>query len=172
MMSRKAVAAFLFLGLTALGAQAQTTVKELLDKGGKKLNAEQLTKLASGATLTGVSYQPNNKSFTFAFDLAPNGQLTGNAWTPEWMSPVKATWTVGKGGLFCTHLPKAPAGDRGNCANFYQLGEDLYAANIAADQEEAAPDAALNRRKFERVGAATPAPTAAPAPAPAASQNK
>ncbi|MBX3655136.1 MAG: hypothetical protein KF686_13200 [Ramlibacter sp.] len=169
-MSRKAVAVFLFLGLTALGSQAQTSVKELLDKGGKKLSTDQIKKMASGATLTGVAYQPNNKSFTFAFDLAPGGGLAGNAWTPEWMSPVKGSWTVGKGGLFCTHMPKAPADDRGNCANFYQIGDDLFAAAAPAGQDEAEPGAALQRRKFERIAAGTTAP--APAPAAAASQNK
>lgn len=161
-MSKKVVAVALVLGLGAWGAQAQSTVKELLDKGGKKMSAADLKALASGATLTGVSPQPNNKSFTFAFDLAPTGELTGNGWTTEWMAPVKGRWSINKVGQFCTHLATAAADDKGNCANFYNLDKAYY-ATVANEKGEAEPDAPLMWREFTRLAknAAAPAPTTA-----------
>ena len=160
-MSKKMVTAVLTLGLVAMGAHAQTTVKELLDKGGKELTAAELKAVASGTTLTGVSPQANNKSFTFAFDLAPSGTLTGRGWTPEWMAPVNGRWSVNKLGQFCTHLPTAAADDKGSCGNFYKL-DNAYYTSAANEKGEAEPDAPLVAREFTRMASVPAAAPTAP----------
>ena len=160
-MSKKVMAAVLALGLGAMGAHAQTTVKELLDKGGKKLNASELKAIASGATLTGVSPQANNKSFTFAFDLAPSGTLTGKGWTPEWMAPVNGRWSVNKFGQFCTHVANASADDKGTCGNFYKV-DNAYFTSAANEKGVAEPDAPLVAREFTRMASVPAAAPTAP----------
>ena len=163
-MSKKMLTPVLVLAMSAMGAHAQSTVKELLDKGGKKLSAVELKAVASGATLSGASPQAGNKAFTFAFDLAPSGELSGKGWTPEWMAPVKGRWSVNSAGQFCSHMANAAANDKGNCGNFYKL-ENTYFTAAGDEKGVAEPDAPVIPREFTRI-ASTPAaaPTAPKAP--------
>jgi hypothetical protein len=125
-------------------AQQKMTLGDLLDRGGRKLAAEEVKALFAGTTVTGVQ-GGNFPDVTFENVFAADGSVTGNAWkSGTWFSKIKGKWSIDRSGQLCTDLLNDRQEKIGTCQAYYALGSDYYTARGDARSSE------VNQRKFKR----------------------
>jgi hypothetical protein len=105
-------------------SQQLSTVGDVLDRGGKKLTKEEVQKLYTGATVSGV--QAGKPEVTFQNKHMPDGSVTGNGWrSGVFTGTFSGTWYMNDNGQFCYNLVN---GTIHNCFYYFQLSNRYYAA--------------------------------------------
>ena len=115
-----------------VAAQELMSVGDLLDKGAKKLNREEVVALLNGATMSGI--QRDSPEFRFTLKFREDGSVSGSAL--RWANnsgyvSVLGTWTVNEQGQSCRDLRNSygnrPKGSE-QCNYHFKLGESYWDA--------------------------------------------
>jgi hypothetical protein len=143
--TRVATAALLFAGASMAGAQEPANLGELLDKGGKRLDAAEVKALLTGATTKGQSF---GGQLEFVSTHAPDGRLNSRAYGmhPEVNPNYFGKWMVNDKGQVCWEVtPNDPRLKPGKgCTNYYSFNNAYY---VAPTEERSA---VVRLRKIER----------------------
>ncbi len=130
-MFRFVVIATLFI--VSFGAQAQSTVGELLDKGGKKLMKEDYSAMVPFR----VAYQWPNRQGEGDLVYAADGTLTGEEYhySSRSTSPATGTWVVDESGKWCLKKFMQVWNSRTDqCWYSWKLGND-YFGSLGEDKD-------------------------------------
>lgn len=122
------------LAISAMSANAQVTVGELLDGGAKKMTREQATAYLSGSKLAGPS---RSGEVLMSLDLKADGSFSGNVNQPVRgiASTTSGKWVVDDGGKTCAE-GRLFAWNMNfkECFISYQLGDVVY--RTVSDSED------------------------------------
>ena len=125
----KAAAGVLMLILPfSILAQQPATVGELIDKGGKKLGSEEVTKLISGSDVSGVLMSSGHQ---FEVTYKSNGTLQGRligARTDGRSLAYWGKWSVNERGELCVDINSSGGPSKG-CQPFFQSAGKYYQAS-------------------------------------------
>ena len=105
-------------------AQQRSTVGEVLDKGGIKLNKEEMQQLFAGATMTGLQASNN---LPYKLVHKSGGLVEGHGSTPS--ASVSGTWTINDQGQLCHNMQNNTGRRFGDCNFFYKANDDYFSAN-------------------------------------------
>lgn len=120
------------MGCYCFAAQAQTTLGEILDKGGHVLEKEELSK-----TLVGASFSGNRvNGGTVDASVGADGRIGGNVHNPGRPSlNFIGTWSISDDGKFCydykANSPKALPVTV--CTYYFQLGDEYFVSSSKSD---------------------------------------
>ena len=141
---RFALVASSFAGAAALAvmniaaAQQPATVGDLLEKGGKKLNRDELSKLLSGAHVSGTSIANPNAKFELTYKT--DGTHEGTAMAVHGVgnkTQFWGKWSVNEQGETCFETQfRGQPGTSTGCTSYYVLGGTYYQA---AKDDKSAP---------------------------------
>lgn len=112
--------------------QRPATVGELLEKGGKKLTKEEVTRLVTGATVSGMSMTnyPNFRTeYTYKSDSSMNGGSSRVAGS-EFIS-VKGGWSVTEDGQLRTDRTSSWGNTKAYYDHYFYLRGKYYASRAA-----------------------------------------
>jgi hypothetical protein len=131
-------ATLLLFGASVAIAQEFANLGELLDKGGKRLDAAELKALLTGATTTGKVFAPGSQlesETTFTKDGKASLRLWGMH--PEVTPNMNGTWTINEQGQVCIDMVPIDPRVRPvkGCASYYSVNNVYYAA--ASDERSA-----------------------------------
>jgi hypothetical protein len=108
-MKAKPISALIALSLLTFSlvafAQQPATVGDLLDKGGKKLTKDELAKLVTGATISGIA--PSSPNWKSQHTYKDDGSLSGHAFRfSGGMGTVGVwgKWSINEKGQFCIDI--------------------------------------------------------------------
>lgn len=142
---RIATSTLLLAGASTAAAQEPANLGELLDKGGKRLDAAEIKVLLTGATSKGLSF---SGQLEFNSTYAPDGKLNSRAYGmhPEVNPNFFGTWMVNDKGQLCFDVtPNDPRlKPAKGCSHWYGLNNAYY----TAPTEERG--AVVRLRKIER----------------------
>jgi hypothetical protein len=125
-------------------AQQPSTVGDILDKGGKRLTKEEVQRLYSGATVSGVQGADHPET-TFKNTYSTSGSVTGDAWrNGTWFSKISGSWSANDSGQLCSDLTTSQGGKIAGCAYYFSLGGHYYSARAV---DRSTP---VNERQFGR----------------------
>src|SRR5437762_2677074 len=110
-------------------ACAQSTVKEMLDAGGKRLDAAELKSLVPGSTLSGRGSGGSAGVEQFAFKMKEGGGLDGTFG----MNNVSGSWEIRDPGILCMNL-----GTIKPCQAVYLHGGKYFIAGTGGKPDPAA----------------------------------
>lgn len=122
----------LLMGLSCSSAQAQTTLGEILDKGGHVLEKEELIKMLVGASFSGL----RAKGGTIEASVSADGRIGGNMQNPGRAAyNFIGLWKIADDGQFCYdykgNYPGAlPAT---GCAYYVQFGDEFFVSSSRSD---------------------------------------
>jgi uncharacterized protein DUF995 len=113
---------------------AQSTVGEVLDAGGKKLNKDELVKLIAGANVSGQTQGGGQ----FQTEYKADGTFTGTMQSQQMKGVARfGTWTVDDAGSFCTEITssRGASGARQDksCGYYYKIGDKYF---VGFDSED------------------------------------
>jgi hypothetical protein len=143
--TRVATAALLLAGASLAAAQEPANLGELLDKGGKRLDAAEVKVLLAGATSKGLSL---GGQLEFASSHAPDGKLNSRAYGmhPEVNPNFFGTWMVNDKGQLCFDLtPNDPRLKPAKGCNWWYVLNNVH--YIAASEDRGT---VVRSRKIER----------------------
>jgi hypothetical protein len=126
-----AYGALLLFGASMAGAQELANLGELLDKGGKRLDAVALKALLNGATASGMTLRPGSTvefELTFGADGSATGRMHGPQFNPLADPDMRGTWRINEQQQLCTELVARAFGQSRACVIFYSLNNGYYAA--------------------------------------------
>src|SRR5471030_3272359 len=126
-----AVVSLLVLPLEAL-CQQSTTVGEILDKGGNKLTKEEVIKLVTGATVSGIS-MTNYPTFKSEYTYKGDSSMSGGASRVSvgGFTSVKGRWSVTEDGQLCTDRTTSLDNSKAYCDHYFSLGGKYYASRAS-----------------------------------------
>lgn len=109
--------------------QAQESVDELVGKGAKKIEREELFALLSGLVMTGDSL--NTAGAVIHFEYEGDGSVAGFSRTADGREfRSKGKWTVDNTGKFCRDMIRESNATRwGDCRFFYRLNDGYFATD-------------------------------------------
>ena len=118
-------------GISGVFAEHPATVGELIDKGGKKLGGEELTKLLSGSDVSGVL--TSNPRFAFEATYKKDGTLEGRVVGAlnDSGSAVRfwGKWSANERGELCADTQNnAAGGSSQSCTSYFELAGKYYQA--------------------------------------------
>lgn len=118
--------------LPAATAAAHGTLGEVLDAGGKVLDAEQFRATFLDARLSG----PTRGGATLEGRYSPAGTFKGTVLTPQGHSiGLSGPWTVEPSGKVCVDITNDRSGAREmNCVWFLRAGEQYYLSTSDTDR--------------------------------------
>lgn len=123
------------LALGAQAAHAQYKVSEVMDKGGRIMNGEEVRAELSGATITGV----NEFGASFEIALKKDGKTEGVIYTPRGPGSLSGTWLVNAKNQICTEFVFSLTGATiSRCVWYWKAGGEYYSTNSQTDAEAAA----------------------------------
>lgn len=122
------------LAMLPLDVQSQQplTVAELLAKGGKQLNKEEVHNLVSGAAISGTSM--NNPAWKSEYFYKNDGTMTGIATRTTGRSAfdkMDGRWSVRDDGQLCTERGGQVAATQLYCDYYFSLNGKYYAARAS-----------------------------------------
>ncbi len=124
--------ALLALMSMPVAAQILVPVGELLDKGAKKIEREELQALLKGATVSGI--QRARPDIKFSLKHNDDGSTSGSAQRVAdnlAYTRVSGTWRVNEKGQHCSDLRNS-FGDKpegtGSCNYYFKLGDTYWQA--------------------------------------------
>src|SRR5258708_1550139 len=120
------------VGATFFGAasyaQQQTTLANVLERGGKKLTKVEMRTLVSGATIEGTQ-GGNFPNTTFKNVYSADGTVRGDAWNKgAWFTRINGKWSVNEEGQLCSELRNDQGSNIVACQTYYVVGSTYYAA--------------------------------------------
>lgn len=122
--------ALLLFGASTAGAQEFANLGELLDKGGKRLDAVELEALVTGATSSGTTLRPGSTVET-EVTFGADGKATGRLYGPQFHAladpDMRGTWRISEQQL-CTEMFARAFGQLKTCVGYYILNNVYYAA--------------------------------------------
>lgn len=126
------LAVSVLMGCYCVAAQAQTTLGEILDKGGHVLEKEELSKTLVGASFSGV--RANGGSIDAS--VSADGRIGGNLQNPgRAVFNFIGVWKIADDGQFCydykVNAPNALPATA--CVYYVQLGDDYFASSSKSD---------------------------------------
>jgi hypothetical protein len=122
-------AALVVFGATIVNAQEFSNPGELLDKGGKRLDATELKALVTGATVSGMVLRPGSRigfDVTYENDGKANGRLYGLP--TDAGRGTTGRWTVNEQGELCAEMLSVAFGATKTCSYYYRLNDNYYSA--------------------------------------------
>jgi hypothetical protein len=137
--------ALMLVGASMASAQEFSNLGELLDKGGKRLDAAELKALLIGATASGGATRGNlDTETTFANDGKATGRFYGTH--PEISPSYRGTWNINEQGQICVDMTPDAHQIRPfkGCSSYYSLNNVYYVA--ASDDRSAV----VRMRKMRR----------------------
>lgn len=146
MAKRKAISLALTLALFTTGAQAQSTLGELLDKGFKKMTKGEFVTAVSGAKISAVRADGVELEYGFNAD----GSIAGKWYSTRAMGDnlgqgtFSGTWSVDDDGKVCT-ITMSRGGQTNACGFWFRNGDEYYSSGSASDR-----DAAAGKRVFKK----------------------
>jgi hypothetical protein len=136
------IAIFLFAQTFPTYAQQPSTVGELLDKGGKWLNKDEVAKLVTGATISGL--QVGRPDVKFHVIEKADGSVSGGATWPGASTLVSGTWSINELGQHCSDLTNSAGAKIQGCFYYLSLDGRFYVAKTNGRAEP------LYERQFNR----------------------
>jgi hypothetical protein len=126
-----AVVSLLALPLEAL-CQQPATVGEILDNGGKKLAKEEVVKLVTGATISGIS-MTNYPNYRNEYTYKGDGSMSGGALriSGPGFTSVSGKWSVNEDGQLCTDRSTSSGRSDVYCDHYFSLDGKYYASREA-----------------------------------------
>jgi hypothetical protein len=121
-----------------LAAQAQSTLQEVLDAGGKRMTTEEIQKIMSSTKLTGMMGQ----GYETDFNLNKDGTFKGHVFPPQGTTPVYGWWQV-KDDTYCMDM-RYPSGTNKFCNSVYELKGRYF---VTGSQPK--PDSKVQERYFK-----------------------
>jgi len=117
-------------------AQQPATVGDLVDKGGKKLNQEEATKVLTGATVKGTSF--NDPRYIREYTHKSDGSLSGTAGpSGEKQEQYEGKWWVTESGQLCVDRKRTSATNyRRYCGSYFVFANEYFEA---ANDDRASP---------------------------------
>ncbi len=118
----------IFLGMAAIflvaqPAWAQSTVGEVLQKGGVKLSADELKTLMPGATYGGF----NTLGGQFSLNLQSDGTLSGTGTGGRVQAGLKGKWNISDDGKWCfDYLNLTNHNTEKNCVFIYKAADQYF----------------------------------------------
>lgn len=128
-MPLKSVCTFCLSVMLCLSAQAQSTVQDLLDAGGKRLTGEDLQKIMPGTQFTGKM----NQGYETNFKLDKDGSFKGEVFPPQGNTPVYGWWQL-KDDTYCMDM-RYPSGKNNFCNIVYELQGRYFVASSKAQAD-------------------------------------
>jgi hypothetical protein len=135
----------LFFGTSMASAQQPSNLGDLLDKGGKRLDAAELKALIPGATSKGATIGGRlDMETAFVADGTAAGRFWGGH--PEMPPFYRGTWSVSEQGQLCVDFTAAERsiGRMKGCNWWYSFNGDYY---IAGSEDRSA---VVRTRKIQR----------------------
>ena len=121
------IAFWLFAFSLAAFAQQPATVGDLLDKGGKKLTKDELSKLLAGATVSGI--QRGRSGAKFHNTLNDDGSLRGFAVRVDGSTVgVFGKWSVNEQGQYCVDVRTTSGSKIEGCSFYFALANSYYSS--------------------------------------------
>lgn len=122
----------LLMGLSYSSAQAQTTVGEILEKGGHVLEKEALSKTLVGSGFSGVRANGG----TIEASVSADGRIGGNLQNPGRAAlNFIGLWRIADDGQFCydykANGPNALPATA--CAYYFLLGDEFFVSSSKSD---------------------------------------
>ena len=118
----------------APAAQAQYKVSEVMDKGGRIMNAEEVRAELSGAKISGV----NEFGASFEIELKTDGKTDGVIYTPRGPGALSGTWKVNGKNQICTDFVFSLTGATiSRCVWYWKAAGEYYSTNSQTDAEAA-----------------------------------
>lgn len=120
------IGALLLFGTSMAAAQEPANLGELLDKGAKRLEANALKALVTGAKVEGKSFTSRTEiEFTYETD----GKLSGRFWYthPDVSPGVNGTWSINDQGQLCVDM-MGGWGQYKGCNSWYTANNVYYSA--------------------------------------------
>jgi hypothetical protein len=118
--------------LASAPVAAQSTLGELLDKGGKKLSKADFMATFNGATVSGVNANGARFQGTYKADGSYTGSFQSAQGTTGGMF---GTWTLDDSGKVCVELTSSGSSGRGaTCGYYYKAGDTLYFSGSDTDR--------------------------------------
>jgi len=121
-------------------AQEPQIVKDLLDKGGKRVAKDELVAALSNATMSGST----SASTTFENNYKADGTVSGAAHVGSDLVGVFGKWSVNRDGMLCSQLRNTRGQAFGSCVPYFILDGAYYSA------PEDEPTARLSRRTITK----------------------
>jgi hypothetical protein len=121
-MSLKSISAFCLSATLCFAAQAQSTVQEVLDAGGKRLTTEDLQKIMPSTQFTGKM----NQGYDTDLKLDKDGSFKGQVFPPEGTTPVYGWWQM-KDDTYCMDM-RYQRGTTKFCNSVYELKGRYFVA--------------------------------------------
>lgn len=117
--------------LLSSGAHGQQplTVGDLVAKGGKQLNKEEVQNLVTGATISGTSM--NNPAWSSEYTYKSDGTMSGIATRTRGQSGfdrMTGRWSVRDDGQLCTERAGQVAATQLYCDYYFLMNGKYYAA--------------------------------------------
>jgi hypothetical protein len=125
------VVSLLAIPLEAL-CQQPATVGEILDRGGQRLTKEEVIKLVTGATVSGISmtnYPDYKTEYTYKSDGSMGGSSSRIA--GRGFNTVNGRWSVNDDGQLCTDRATSSGRSDVYCDHYFSLGGKYYASRTA-----------------------------------------
>ena len=117
--------------LFAATAQAQSTLGEVLDKGGKMLTKDELQALIPGSLWQGTS----PSGITYKIDMRTDQTLNGTGTNARGSGPVTGTWNITDRNQICTKLTLVSLNQTSeSCSFIYQIENELFASPTQSDR--------------------------------------
>jgi hypothetical protein len=137
-MKFKKIAVLSLSTFVCLAAQAQSTLQEVLDAGGKRMTTEEIQKIMLGTQFTGKMGQ----GYDTDFKLNKDGTFKGQVFPPQGATPVYGWWQV-KDDTYCMDL-RYPSGTNKFCNSVYELNGRYF---VTGSQPK--PDSKVQERFFK-----------------------
>lgn len=113
-------------------AQQGFTVGDLLNRGANKLTAEEVQRLHSRSTISGI--QAGRSEVTFRNKYGADGSVTGDFWrNGADAGKISGTWSANVNGQACNNLNN---GAVNACSYYYSLSGRYYTVQ---SEEQSAP---------------------------------
>jgi hypothetical protein len=112
-----------------VSAQSPASVGALLDQGGKQLTGDEVSRLYSGATVSGVQIGRPGTKFSVAYK--PDGTASGSASWPGGNTNVSGSWSVNNVGQICNDFRNSSGGTIKGCNSLFRLGDKFYTAKTS-----------------------------------------
>ncbi|WP_139379480.1 hypothetical protein [Zoogloea sp. LCSB751] len=126
------VFALLLASVSCFSAQAQTTLGEILDKGGHVLEKDELTKTLVGANFSGVRASGG----TIDASVNADGRIGGYLQNPGRAAlNFIGVWKIADDGRFCfDYKANAPNTLPATaCTYYFQLGDEYFVSSSKSD---------------------------------------
>jgi hypothetical protein len=146
MIPGKIWSAFMVMFLGPGAAYGQSTLGEVLDKGGRKLNRGELTTLLPGASSSGLNGDGHHLHVSYKADGTMSGSMTFNSGQFFGRTVgLFGNWNLEEDGKVCAQVRSTSGPQSTLCSYMFRLGDEVYV--IPSEVDRSARATLRNLRK-------------------------